>query len=96
MIATGAKRSAKSDTTTKSGSVKMEGAGSGANASKELTGNSVSAKKNADTKTGLNESPVRLSFFVPRLSFHAAGLDKDSLLAEYLLQLFAWLLSSIL
>ena len=50
VIATGAKRSAKSDTTIKSGSVKIEGAGSGANASKELTGNSVSAKKNADTK----------------------------------------------
>jgi len=50
VIATGAKRSAKSDTTTKSGSVKIEGAGNGTNASKELTGNSVSAKKNADTK----------------------------------------------
>ena len=46
----GAKRSAKRDTTSKSGSVKIAGAGSGANASKELTGNGVTAKKNADTK----------------------------------------------
>jgi hypothetical protein len=54
-IATGAKRSAKRDTTSKSGSVKIEGAGSGANASKELTGNGASAKKNADTKAGLDD-----------------------------------------
>lgn len=53
----GAKRSAKIDTTSKSGSVKIEGAGSGANASKELTGNSVSAKKNADTKAGNDQEP---------------------------------------
>ena len=35
VIAAGAKRSAKSDTTTKSGRVSIEGAGSGANASKD-------------------------------------------------------------
>ena len=72
VIATGAKRSAKRDTTSKSGSVKIEGAGSGANARKELTGNSVSAKKNADTKTGLNDREprsVERGFFVPDLVF---------------------------